>query len=128
MQLNFFSKSNIKFAELLPANYILESLDEFLDLLGNADYNFADCIIIRESNLKPEFFDLKTGAAGEVLQKFSTYNQRLAILGDFSKYESNSLQAFIRESNRQGRILFVDKAEIAVEILLNSGIVNNNNK
>ncbi|MGC9344551.1 MAG: DUF4180 domain-containing protein [Bacteroidales bacterium] len=127
MQLNFFTRADIKFAELQPYNYILKDLDDFLDLLGNADYHYADCIIVRESNLNQEFFDLKTGFAGEVLQKFSTYNHRLAIVGDFSKYKSNSLQAFIRESNRQGRILFTEKSESAVEILCNSGIIEKNN-
>jgi hypothetical protein len=31
---------------------------------------------------------LKTGLAGEILQKFSTYNMRLGIVGDFSAYTS----------------------------------------
>lgn len=128
MQLNFFSEADLKFTELQPHGYVLENLVEFLDLMENADYHYADCIIIRESNLNPEFFDLKTGFAGEVLQKFSIYNQHLVIIGDFSKYKSHSLQAFIRESNRQGRILFAEKFETAVEILLKSGTMKNRNK
>ncbi|MCK7528774.1 MAG: DUF4180 domain-containing protein [Ignavibacteriales bacterium] len=35
-----------------------------------------------------DFFDLKTGIAGEILQKFSTYNVRLAILGDFQNIKA----------------------------------------
>lgn len=52
--------------------------------------------------------------AGEILQKFSTYNHKLAIVGDFSGIESKSLRDFIRESNRTGRILFVDNREDAL--------------
>jgi hypothetical protein len=43
-----------------------------------------------------------------MLQKFSTYNFKLAIIGDFSKYKSESLQDFIRESNGGNRIYFVE--------------------
>jgi len=50
---------------------------------------------------------LKTGVPGEILQKFSTYNMQLAIVGDFSVFSSRSLKDFIYESNKTGRILFV---------------------
>jgi uncharacterized protein DUF4180 len=37
-------------------------------------------LIVRESDLCPEFFDLRTGLAGELLQKFVNYRARLAII------------------------------------------------
>ncbi len=43
-------------------------------------------MIIREQNITPDFFDLKTGIAGKILQKFSNYRVRLAIVSDFSSY------------------------------------------
>ena len=39
-------------------------------------------MIIHEKNITPEFFDLKNRMAGEILQKFSNYRIRLAIVGD----------------------------------------------
>ena len=39
---------------------------------------------------------------------------QLAIVGDFSKYNSKSLRDFIYESNKAGRILFVKTAEAAI--------------
>ena len=79
----------------------------------NCLYQDSDSIILYEYNLPAEFFDLKTKLAGDILQKFSTYNGRLAIIGDFSRYESNSLKDFIYESNKQGRINFVATMEDA---------------
>lgn len=103
-----------KIAELKSQTIILSELDDFLDLLGNANYLEADKILIHKSNLNPEFFELKTRIAGDILQKFSTYNQKLAIIGDFSGFESRSLKDFIRESNRVGRILFLNSKEEAL--------------
>jgi hypothetical protein len=37
-------------------------------------------LIVTEADLCPEFFDLRTGLAGELLQKFVNYRARLAII------------------------------------------------
>ena len=64
-----------------------------------------------------DFFDLKSGIAGEILQKFSNYRIRLAIVGDFSKYTNKSLKDFIYESNKGGQINFVDSQLDAINVL-----------
>jgi hypothetical protein len=44
-------------------------------------------LVIDEKQLGPAFFDLRTGFAGEVLQRFTNYRARLAILvADTQKY------------------------------------------
>ncbi|MDO4771844.1 DUF4180 domain-containing protein, partial [Porphyromonas sp.] len=55
----------------------------------------------------PDFFDLKTKIAGDILQKFSQYQMPLVIVGDFSKYKSKSLNDFIFECNKGKQINFV---------------------
>jgi len=37
-------------------------------------------LVLDEKELNPDFFDLKTGFAGEVLQKFVNYRTKLAII------------------------------------------------
>ena len=37
-------------------------------------------LVIDEKNLAPEFFDLKSGLAGQVLQKFVNYRTKLAVI------------------------------------------------
>jgi hypothetical protein len=61
---------------------------------------------IHQESIHGDFFNLTTGLAGEILQKFSNYRMRLAVLGDFSDIESKSLRDFIRESNSRGVINF----------------------
>lgn len=93
---------------LLCENSKLVSIQDFVDLIGNADYLGANQVVLYKHQLPEIFFELKTRYAGTVLQKFSTYNQKLAIVGNFSSLTSNSFKAFIVESNRVGRIRFVN--------------------
>lgn len=107
MKIETHTRNNIKIAEVLSEDRVLQSADDGLDLLGNLYYQDFDRIVLHEKNITPEFFDLKNGMAGEVLQKFSTYRVRLAIIGDFSQYTSGSLKDFIYESNKAGHVSFV---------------------
>lgn len=95
----------------------IQSSQEALEILINCAYEGAEKIIIHADQLMPAFFDLKTGIAGEILQKVSTYQLRLAIVGDFSQYNSKSLRDFIFESNKVGRVNFVASVEEAKERL-----------
>ena len=95
----------------------IQNPQEALETLINCAYQGTEKIIIHADQLMPDFFDLKTGIAGEILQKVSTYQLRLAIVGDFSQYSSKSLQDFIFESNKVGRVNFVASLEEAKEKL-----------
>lgn len=106
-----------RIAEILSNETIINTTDDGLDLLGNLYYQGFDSIVINEQNITPDFFDLKNGIAGEILQKFSTYRVRLAIVGDFSKYTSKSLSDFIYESNKGKQISFVNSIPEALKIV-----------
>ena len=117
MHIKTHTISNSKIAELISDDVLIQSAEDGLDLLGNIYYQDFDKIIIREKNLSADFFDLKNGMAGEILQKFSTYRVRLVIVGDFSKYSSKSLKDFIYESNQMKQINFVASLEEALNVL-----------
>lgn len=104
-------------SEILPGSDLIAGPDDILDLMAEARLNDSGRMIIHEKSLHPDFFDLKTKVAGEILQKFSNYRMRLAIVGDFSEYKSKSLLDFIRESNRTGTIFFVGSVEEALSKL-----------
>ncbi|MDP3442556.1 MAG: DUF4180 domain-containing protein [Ignavibacteria bacterium] len=101
----------IKIAEITSDEIILNSTQDGIDLLGNLYYQEFDKVIIHKQNITPDFFDLKNGIAGEILQKFSNYRVRLAIVGDFSNYTSKSLSDFIYESNKRKQVIFVSSTE-----------------
>lgn len=111
-QINYTSIAEVSSEEIL-----IKNTQDGLDILGNLYYQDIDKIIVYEKNISPEFFDLKTGIAGEILQKFSNYRVKLAIIGDFTKYSSKSLQDFIFESNKTRHINFVKSLSEALEKL-----------
>jgi len=100
-------------AEIISDDIVIKNTQDAVDLMANCLYQGANRIIIYEKDIIPEFFDLKTGIAGDILQKFSTYGVCLAIVGDFSKYTAKSLRNFIFESNKYKRINFVKTVEEA---------------
>ena len=102
-------------AEVKSEGIIISETQDALDLMGDCYYDGSNRIILQRKNLHPDFFDLKTRLAGDILQKFSTYEVRLAIVGDYSDITSNALKDFIWESNRLGQILFVETVEEALE-------------
>ncbi len=113
-------KGKLNIAEVLPGSGVIDNPQDMLDIMADAGYNDCGSLIIHEDLLSKDFFDLKTKLAGEILQKFSNYRMKLAIVGDFSKVSSKSLQDFIRESNRRGVISFVSSTEEAFLLLRKS--------
>lgn len=105
--------------ELSPVEVVadevkIESIRDALDLMANAG---SDRLVIHEASLPASFFDLKSGLAGDILQKFVQYGMTVAIVGDFEKYNSKSLNAFIIECNRGRSIFFVGDEEEALKRL-----------
>jgi len=94
--------------------HAIKTTSDFLDVLANST---TQTVAINKESLTHDFFDLKTGIAGQLLQKVSNYGRRLMILGDFSEFTSQSLHSFIHESNRGGTVLFVADIESGVELL-----------
>ena len=115
MKIKTHTLNNTNIAEIISDDEIIKTTEDGLDLLGSLYYQGFDKIIVYEKNITPAFFDLKTGIAGEILQKFSTYRVRLAIVGDFSRYQSKSLKDFIFESNKMGQIYFLPSLNEVLE-------------
>lgn len=106
--------NHTKIAEIVADSVVLQDVEGALDLIGNLTYQGYEKIILHEKNIIPQFFDLKTKLAGEILQKFVQYRMAIVIIGDFSKYRSASLNDFILESNRGNRINFFSSLEAAL--------------
>ncbi|WP_194774583.1 DUF4180 domain-containing protein [Pararhodonellum marinum] len=117
MEIQTHHIGNTKIAQVTSDDIIVKNTEDGLDLMGNLYYQGFDGIVIQEKNITSGFFDLKTGIAGEILQKFSTYRVRLAIVGDFSKFPGKSLKGFIHESNKGKHINFVNSTNEALKIL-----------
>jgi len=58
MEIKIFEANNHKIAEIKSAEIVISDTQGALDLMADAGYYEARRIIISETNLKPEFFDL----------------------------------------------------------------------
>ncbi|MDL5514896.1 DUF4180 domain-containing protein [Arenibacter sp. M-2] len=117
MEIKEHSKSVIKIAEIISNEIIIKTTEDALDLMGNIYYQGYDKMILHQKNITPEFFDLKTKLAGDILQKFAQYQMSLIIVGDFSNYSSKSLQNFIYESNNGSQVNFLSSMDEALNTL-----------
>jgi hypothetical protein len=79
-----------------------------LDVIGSA-LSRADVVAIPAGRFDERFYTLRTGLAGEIMQKFVNYRLRLAIVGDISAQvaASTALRDLVIESNRGRHVWFV---------------------
>jgi hypothetical protein len=99
-------------AEFNANGVVLKTSQEFLQMIMDS---CAEAIVVHKENIDESFFDLRSGLAGEMLQKVVNYRLQLAIIGDFAAYESKSLKAFMTESNRSNTIVFVKSVQEALK-------------
>jgi hypothetical protein len=104
-------------AEVLDEDVLIRVEGDVIPLFEELYPSQAHAVILHKAQCDDTFFDLRTGLAGAVLQKFSNYRIQLAIVGDFSQVTSKSLNAFIYESNKGEQIFFVDSLEAALQRL-----------
>ena len=117
MKIETHQLNDTKIAEVISTDVVIRTVEDGVDLVGNLYYQDYDKVVIHQENITPDFFDLKTGIAGEILQKFSNYRVRLAIVGDYTPYSGKSIRDFIFESNKSGQINFVSSLSEALDRL-----------
>jgi hypothetical protein len=112
MAANSYDLHGVRILECSSNGPAVQSEQDALGILGEAMAQQAEMVMLPVDRLSPSFFQLRTGLAGAIAQKFVTYGMRLAIIGAISPValESPALQAFINESNRGERIWFLDHA------------------
>ena len=96
-----------------PEGEKLKSEREAVDLIGEALQQGASVVLVPVERLEEDFFQLKTGLAGHIMQKFVTYRRRLVILGDISGRvaQSRALRDFVYETNRGTQVWFLGDLE-----------------
>jgi hypothetical protein len=93
---------------LAPDGIPLDTEGAATDVIGEALGQRAEIVVIPAERLTDDFFELRTGIAGEIAQKFGNYRLQLAIVGDIASRagDSRSLQAWVAESNRGRQLWF----------------------
>jgi hypothetical protein len=95
--------------ELGPSGTVIVDGQGVVDLIGEIWAEHADVVVIPVERLDRQFFQLSTGVAGDVLQKFVTYGYQVAVVGDIEAHlaASSALRDFVRESNAGRHVWFL---------------------
>lgn len=118
MQIQIDQQGQSAVAIIRSDETIIKEVQDALDLMATVRYE-TDCnkLLLHQSHLAEDFFELKTKLAGDILQKYVNYQFKLAIVGDFSAYDSKSLRDFIYECNQGKQFFFVSSEQEALEAL-----------
>ena len=102
-----------------PEGAPLATEQDALDLIGLGLGEGADLVAMPVGRLSADFFHLRTGLAGAIVQKFVNYGLRLVILEDLSARlaQSASLRAFVVEANAGTHLNFVADLAALEEML-----------
>ncbi len=100
---------------------VLATVRDFTNLIGDAMSEDVRIVAIPADRMGDNFYRLRTGVAGEVLQKLVNYQMKLAVIGDVSTWvtESNAFRDLLIELDRGTDVLFVaDEAALAKRLPL----------
>lgn len=101
--------ANTKMCRIVANEIVIKDVFTALDILGQVSgVENCDQVLVEKEQIIEDFFDLSNGLAGEILQKFTMYGLKIAIIGNFSKYQSKALNDFIYECNQKGNIQFIE--------------------
>jgi hypothetical protein len=106
MTINFHTLDGKEIAEVTDNFSVINKERDILDLMG--DCGSARSILIHHKNMAPIFFDLSSGLAGIVLQKFATYTMKGALVINREEIKSKYFQELINEHSRSGFFRFFD--------------------
>jgi hypothetical protein len=92
----------------LATDRLVSTESDATAIIGDALGHRADWVVLAVSDLSSSFFQLRSGLAGAVVQKFVNYGCRLAIIGDISSHvaASTAFSDFVTEANRGKHLWF----------------------
>lgn len=119
MNIRVDSRGDSRVAIIESGEVLVREVQDALDLMATVSYDTDGCnkLLMNKSLIDETFFDLKTKLAGDILQKYTNYRVKLAIIGDFGVYDSKSLKDFIYESNHGKQVFFLPDEKAGLHAL-----------
>ena len=111
MNIREYRKKGVSVVEIIEDGVIIANTQNLLDIVSDVS---SKRIAVKRENISEDFYDLRTGLAGEILQKVSNYHLCIGIIGDFSDITSKSFRDFMYESNETRQIVFKGTIEEVV--------------
>jgi PadR family transcriptional regulator, regulatory protein AphA len=118
METSVFEIKGKKLVELAKGKGVIRNESDALDIAGTCGFNSAPRALIDAESLAREFFDLKTGLAGAVLQKFINYRIRVAAVIPEERIGNGRFYEMVKEANRGGDFRVFQDREKAIDWLV----------
>lgn len=111
MNIHVLTKDNQNILEGMPATSLLESAEDVIDVLGTCFEHNAHAVLLYGENLTEHFFDLSSGEAGAILQKFRSYHIKLAVVASPTGVQQSPMfrEMLIEESKGDDFRVFSDR-------------------
>lgn len=118
MRYKINEKNNQKYIEYYSAETPVRSEFEISELISDCMENDADRIMLKSEVLTEDFFRLRTGLAGELLQKLCNYHIKAAIVLPERSNNLGKFDELMLELNRGTALRIYSTAEEAEVWLL----------
>jgi hypothetical protein len=109
---------DVAYTRCLNDGVVLATVQDALDALAFGGEAAPGRVLFRAANFPPAFYDLSTGLAGGIFQKFSNYAVKAAIVGDLETVPSERFREWMRECNRGGQVRFTADESAALAWLV----------
>ncbi|MFC4597872.1 DUF4180 domain-containing protein [Cohnella hongkongensis] len=109
-----------KYVELLSASPPLSTESEALDLIALCGEQETSLLMIRYAALSPDFFNLKTRIAGDIVQKLVNYGIKTVVLVPQAIMEKGRFREMALETNKGRHFRMYEDQEEAEGWLLSS--------
>lgn len=119
MQCKVVKKADGRYIECISAETPLGTEQDTLDLVGICGENDTNFLIIHAEALAGDFFKLRTGVAGMMLQKFTNYHVKTAILMANEQLIKGKFKEMLAESNQRNNFRIFNRITDAENWLLN---------
>jgi PadR family transcriptional regulator, regulatory protein AphA len=111
-------KNDKRYVEYASAETPLRSEQDALELVAACFENDTNLLMLHEEMLTDDFFKLKTGLAGQVLQKFSNYHVKVAVIITSEQRIKGKFKELLAESNKGNAFKAFNSLSDAEEWLL----------
>jgi hypothetical protein len=111
-------KNGVTFVEGVQGGTFIKNEKDALDIAGICGDNGTSRVLLHSENLSDDFFDLKTGVAGGVLQKFINYRIHAAAVIPVERIGKGRFFEMVVESNRGRDFRVFQDRDKAVEWLV----------
>lgn len=119
MNYKVIEKGTAKYIEVISAQSPLSSEQDAVDLIALCKENDSDLLLLHSQALSEDFFKLRTGVAGQMIQKWITYHLKTAAVIPNELVNQGRFKEMALETNKSNHFRIFETRDEAEKWLLN---------